>query len=148
MEILKHAHSGLRWVLLALLLAALFQAIAGMSGNKPFNRKLSLFTLITSHIQLVIGIVMYFIGKYYQALPPEVTDETAKSMNRFFRMEHILMMVVAIALVTIANSRAKKAATDKAKYKTIAIFFGIALLLILAAIPWPFMQKFASFGWF
>lgn len=148
MEILKHAHSGLRWVVLILLLTAIAQAFSGMSGNKPFNRKFALFSLISCHIQLVIGLTLYFIGSYYSKLPDTVTDETMISVNRFFRMEHIAMMVIAIALITVGNSRAKKAATDKAKHKSIAVFFTIGLLLILASIPWPFMAKFAGFGWF
>lgn len=148
MEILNHAHSGLRWIILILLIAAIGQAFAGMNGNKPFNRKLSLFAMIACHIQLVIGMVQYFLGKFYMALPPEVTDEALKSTHRFFRMEHIAMMVVAIALITVGNSRSKKAATDKAKYKAIAVFFTIGLVLILASIPWPFMSRFTGYGWF
>lgn len=54
MEMLKHAHSGLRWILLILLLAAFFQAFMNMKGDKPYNRKLALFTLISAHLQLVL----------------------------------------------------------------------------------------------
>lgn len=148
MDILKHTHSGLRWILLIVLVGAVVQALMNLKGDKPFNRKLSLFTLIFAHIQLVIGLTMYFLNDWYKALPAEVTDQATKSVHRFFQMEHIAMMILAIVLITIGNSRAKKGATDKAKYKTIAIWYGIALLLILAAIPWPFMQKFNTLGWF
>lgn len=148
MEILKHAHSGLRWVVLILLIAAIGQAISSMGSNKPFNRKLSLFALISCHIQLVIGLALYFMGSFYSKLPETVTDPTMISVNRFFRMEHIAMMILAIVLITVGNSRAKKGATDKAKYKSIAVFFSIGLLLILASIPWPFMTKFANYAWF
>lgn len=147
MEILQHTHSGLRWVVLILLLASIGNAAANMGGTKPYNRKLALFTLISAHLQLVLGLILYFGKKWYQALP-EGADAMTKNVHRFFGMEHIGMMIIAIALITIGNSRAKKGATDKAKYKTILIFFGIALVCILAAIPWPFVQKFANYGWF
>ena len=147
MDILQHTHSGLRWILLILLLASIGNAAANMGGNKPYNRKLALFTLISAHLQLVIGLILYFGKGLFQSAPAELTGDEA-SAYRFFHMEHIAMMIIAIALITIGNSRAKKGATDKAKYKTILIFFGIALVCILAAIPWPFMQKFATYGWF
>lgn len=148
-NILHHTHSGLRWVALLLLLITIFKAFSGMSGNKMYtagDKKLALFTLISVHIQLVIGLILYITGKYYQKI--ETADETMKSLNRFFRMEHIATMVIAIALITIGYSKAKRASSDKAKFKTIAIFFTIGLILILAMIPWPFMQKFAAFKWF
>lgn len=147
MDILKHTHSGLRWILLIVLVGAVIQALMNMKGDKPFNRKLSLFTLIFAHIQLVIGLTMYFLNNWYKAADPAL-EGTAKSYYRFFHMEHIAMMVIAIVLITIGNSRAKKGATDKAKYKTVAVWYGIALLLILASIPWPFMPKFSTLGWF
>jgi heme A synthase len=148
MDILKHAHSGIRWILLIVLVGAVVQALMNLKGEKPFNRKLSLFTMIFCHIQAVIGLTMYFLNDWYKSLPAEITDETTKNIHRFFQMEHITSMLLAVVLITIGNSRAKKAATDKAKYKTIAIFFGIALVLILASIPWPFMQRFNTLGWY
>lgn len=148
-NMLQHAHSGLRWVALLLLLITIFKAFAGMSGNKVFtagDKKLALFTLITMHLQLVIGLLLYVTGKYYQAI--DTTDETMKSLNRFFRMEHSVMMLIAIALITIGYSKAKRASSSKAKFKSLAIFFTIGLVIILAMVPWPFMQKFATFKWF
>ncbi len=120
-----------------------------MSGNKVFtagDKKLALFTLISMHLQLVIGIVLYLIGKYYQAI--DTTDESIKSVYRFFRMEHSVMMLIAIILITVGYSKAKRGASSKAKFKSLAIFFTIGLVIILAMIPWPFMQKFAGYNWF
>lgn len=136
MDILSHLHSGLRWVVLFLLLAAIVQAFAGMSGNRPFNRKLALYALISVHTQIVIGLIIYFAGSWYQ------------QEDRFFRLEHIMMMLIAALLITIGNARAKRGATDKAKYKSIAVFFTLGLFLILVSIPWPFMQRFSAYGWF
>jgi len=150
LDFLKHFHSGLRWVALILLLVAIVKAFAGMSGNKPFttgDKKLALYTLISMHLQFVIGLILYIMGKWYQALPEGATEDMIK-VHRFFSMEHISGMLVAIILITIGNAKSKRGATDKAKFKSIAIFFTIGLVLILACIPWPFMAKFANLGWF
>jgi hypothetical protein len=150
-DFLVHFHSGLRWIALILLLIAIVKSFAGMSGNKPFtesDRKIALFTLISMHLQLVVGLTLYIMGKWYQSLPSEVTDATMKSVHRFYGMEHIAGMLVAIALITIGNAKSKRGATDKAKFKSIAVFFTIGLVIILACIPWPFMAKFAGLSWF
>ena len=63
-------------------------------------------------------------------------------------MEHSLLMLIAIVVAHIGRSRTKKAATDSAKFKQAALFFGLALLLILAAIPWPFLAAGNGRGWF
>lgn len=148
-EILRHTHSGLRWIALILLLLTIVKAFSGMSGNKLFtagDKKLALFTLITMHLQLVVGLWLYISGKWYE--PVAAPDEAAKSLHRFFGMEHISMMLLAIILITVGYSKAKRVSSDKLKFKNLAIFFTIGLVLILAAIPWPFMAKFASFKWF
>jgi hypothetical protein len=148
-DFLVHLHSGLRWVALILLLVAIVKAFAGMSGNKPFttgDKKLALYTLISMHLQLVIGLALYIMGKWYQSI--DTTDEALKAYHRFFAMEHISGMLLAIILITIGNAKSKRGATDKAKFKSIAVFFTIGLVIILACIPWPFMAKFANLGWF
>jgi hypothetical protein len=149
-EILRHTHSGLRWIALVLLLITIFKAFSGMSGNKLFtsgDKKLALFTLIAMHLQLVIGIALYLIGKWYQPLP-EGADESMKSLHRFFSMEHATGMILAVGLITAGYSKAKRVSSDKLKFKYLAIFFTIGLVLILAAIPWPFMEKFSAYKWF
>ena len=126
---LVHSHSGLRWAVLLLLLAAIFNAGTKMGGKASYtdkDKKLGLFALIFSHLQLVIGIALYFISPKVQTF-------------RFFRMEHLAMMIIAIALVTIGYSRAKRKADGAGKFKTTFWFYLIALLAILAGIPWPFM---------
>ena len=146
---LAHIHSGLRWIILLLLVLTIFKAFGGWMGKKAYtsgDRKLALFTLIFCHIQLIIGLIQYIVGKYYVGL--ETGDEMAKSVNRFFRMEHSTSMILAIGLITAGYSMAKRASADVNKHKKIAIWFTIGLVLILAAIPWPFMAKFATMKWF
>lgn len=141
---LLHAHSGLRWVALILLLVAIFNALGGRK-RRTYEKKdkmINLFAMVFLHIQLLIGLVLYFIS-------PKVNFTAGwmkAPMLRFFGMEHILLMVIAIALVTIGRKKAEKT-TDLAKrHKTIALWYTIGLILILAAIPWPF-RNFGS-GWF
>ena len=142
-------HSGLRWVALVLLLATIVKAFSGMSGNKVFtpgDKKLALFTLITMHIQLVLGLLLYMM-----LITSDGFDFGASMKDplmRFFSVEHITGMLIAIALITVGYSKSKRASSSKAKFKSLAIFFTIGLVLIIAMIPWPFMAKFTGFKWF
>lgn len=144
-NILVHAHSGLRWVVLALLIAAVFKALLKWRSNAPFtegDRKLNLFTMISAHVQLVLGLVLYFMS-------PKVKfagEAMGNSLQRLYLLEHPIMMLIAIVLITIGYSRAKKLADENKKFKQVFIYFGIALLLILSRIPWPFLDPAAK--WF
>jgi cation transport ATPase len=135
---LLHVHSLLRYVLLILLLISIVKAFSGWLGKKPFTdgtRKLGLFTLISAHLQLVIGLALYFMNGWQNVL-----GDMENRVNRFFSMEHSLMMILAIALITIGYSSSKKGKTDEAKYKRIAIFFLAALIIIFLMIPWPWKE--------
>ncbi len=140
---LVHAHSGLRWIALILLVAAVATAIGkwqGRSGYTDGNRKLYLFTLISVHTQLLLGIVLLFIS-------PKVNfGMMSEKLYRFYGAEHTTGMLIAIILITIGYSRSKRASDATAKHRLVAIFYGIGLLLILASIPWPF--RIAGAGWF
>ena len=143
-SILVHAHSGLRWVLLALLLGAIFSTVGGLSGNKSFTdgvRKTALFALIVTHVQLILGLILYFISPKVQFGAETMSDSTL----RFFAVEHIFMMVVAVILITLGYSRMKRGASDGAKYKSVFWFYLIGLVLILGGMPWPFR---GLGGWF
>jgi hypothetical protein len=140
---LIHAHSGLRWVVLALLVAATFMSLLKWRSNAPYTeggRKLNLFTMIFMHIQLLLGLALYFMSGRVDF------SQMKDAMFRFFSVEHSVMMLLAIALVTIGYSKSKKATEEAKKYKTVFIFYGIALLLVLVAIPWPFRGW--GNGWF
>ncbi|QHV95894.1 cytochrome B [Spirosoma endbachense] len=132
---LVHMHSGLRWIALILLIAAVFIALSrwqGRNGYTDGNRKLYLFTLISIHLQLVIGLILYFIS-------PKVNfGMISDKLYRFYTVEHLTGMLVAIVLITIGYSRSKRASDPTTKQRLIAIFYGLGLLLILAMIPWPF----------
>jgi membrane protein DedA with SNARE-associated domain len=142
---LLHAHSGLRWIVLVLIIWALYKATTGWVGKKEYeksDRLSALLALIFTHIQLLIGFGLYFIS-------PKVSFEDGVMENaviRFFTVEHMSMMIIAIALITIGFSTAKRMEDAVAKHKRVAIMYGIGLAIILASIPWPFRGLGA--GWF
>lgn len=144
-EGLLHAHSGLRWIVLVLIVWALFKSVTGWAGKKDYqksDRLSALLALIFTHIQLLIGLVLYFIS-------PKVSFQSGvmeSQLLRFYTVEHISMMIIAIALITIGFSTAKRLSDSVAKHKRIAIMYGIGLVIILASIPWPFRGLGA--GWF
>lgn len=143
-QILVKSHSGLRWLVLFALVAAIVNAVTNTSNNQP-NKKngIALIALITSHIQLVIGIVLLFLSE-------KVSFESGwmkNAVTRFFGMEHVLMMIIAVVLITIGYSKSKKQRTLGAANKKIQLFYIIALLVILAAIPWPFRENLGA-AWF
>ena len=148
---LLHFHSLLRWVLLLLLITVVVKALQGRNGGKAFgpgDRKLSLFTMISAHLQLVFGAFLYMISPIVQQSLQNMGATMKDSINRFWAVEHITMMIISIALLTIGHIKAKRATSDQDKFKAQALYFTIALLLILVAIPWPFREVGAGRSWF
>lgn len=142
-SILVHAHSGLRWFALGLLVYAVINAIMKKkSGTYTENDKLvSILTLSLVHLQVVIGLVLYFMQGRLNGL-----SEMSEKVTRLYSLEHPLMMLIAAVLITIGHSKSKKATEDAKKFKTTYVFFGLGLILILSRIPWPFIAPGAS--WF
>ncbi|QTD39311.1 hypothetical protein JL193_07445 [Polaribacter batillariae] len=136
---MKDVHSYWAYLVLAILIFTVINAIIGLTQKKPFKDKdlrLGLFTLIVSHIQLLIGLGWYFMSPWYKALKNDAGGAMADKTTRLLAVEHPIVMILAIVLITIGWSKHKKKATDAAKFKTFAIFYGFALLLILSRIPW------------
>jgi len=133
---MKDIHSYWAYIVLAMLLFAVVNAIIGLSKKRTFENKdlrIGLFTLIVSHIQLLIGFILYLTGGFSSQISGDAMKD---SEIRFVIIEHPIMMILAIVLITIGWSKHKKKTEDSAKFKTFAIFYGIALVLILARIPW------------
>jgi len=146
-----HLHSGLRWIILVLLLVVIFRSLT--AGGRPFNdtdRKFGLFTMIACDIMLLVGLYLWFVGAYGLNTIEEqpMKDIMANKVMRFFTIEHFTGMIIAIALVHVGKSIAKKNLPDTVKHKRTLIFFGLALLIILISIPWPFREVGAGKGWF
>ncbi|WP_439555727.1 cytochrome B [Dyadobacter sp.] len=139
MNILLRAHSGLRYVVLALLLAAIFTAYSNWRSGKQGDSKIYLFALIATHTQLLIGLVLYVMS-------PKVNfDLISEKVFRFFTIEHIFMMLIAIVLITIGRIKSKKM-VGADRHRTVLYFYTMALIIIIVAIPWPFRNL--GSGWF
>lgn len=132
-NIVLHLHSGFRYVVFILVLLAIIQSLSGWLGRRPYtegNRKINLFALISAHTQLLIGIVLYFLSPNVQFNSDTMKNDT----TRYFTVEHWLGMLVAIVLITIGHSKSKKIVLPEGKHKTIAIYYIIALLVIVGTI--------------
>ena len=133
-------HSGWAYLALLLLVVAVVNSLIGWSSKKEFtarDRKIALFGLIATHIQLLVGFLLYFVSPVGAAVFGQMKDAAL----RLTSLEHPLTNIIAIILITMGWLKHKKAATNDAKFKSIAIFFGLGLLLILSRIPWSLWFK-------
>jgi len=146
-NILLVLHSLLRWIILILLLINIIRHFSAV--NKPFtvrDKKLGLWLMIAAHTTLLIGLYQWFVGPWgYQLIKSVGMSEVMKNnVYRFWAVEHITGMLIAIILITIGKAVARKNFTDTAKHKRTAWLFTIALIIILITIPWPFRE---GIGW-
>ena len=137
---LLHLHNFLRWVILFFLILSLIQAF----GKKEGLKKTSLWLLIASHITLLIGLYQYFTGSFgYKLIQANGFAAVMKnSVLRFWAIEHMTGMILAIVLITIARGKSKRGG-----YSAAGWLYLIALIIILAVIPWPFREGIAR-PWF
>jgi len=136
---IKDIHSYWAYIVLFILIFAIINAFIGILKKKKFTNKdlrIGLFTLILVHIQLLIGLAWYFMSPTYKALKTNGGAIMKDADARLLAIEHPITMILAIIFITIGWSKHKKKTTDLSKFKTFAIFYGIALLLILTRIPW------------
>ena len=138
-ETIQSVHSILAYAALGLLVLASINAIFGLTSKKLFTDKdlrLSLFTLIICHIQLLVGLILYFVSPNgFMQLGNMVGDA------RLLSLEHPLTNIIALVLITIGWSKHKKEESNNGKFKKIAIFYTIGLILLLAMIPWENWTK-------
>lgn len=134
-SLLLNLHSYWRYAVLILLILAILAALAGWFGKKSYkegNRKLNLFTLISTHIQFLLGLVLYFLSPFVK------TGDMGTAMKdgnlRYWTVEHTVMMLIAIVFITVGHSKSKKLLDGVAKHRTIGIFYSLALIIILVAI--------------
>lgn len=150
MGALIHGHSGLRWLVLALLLFAIVNAIIKRKSGRyeKGDKMLNLFAMVIVHIQVTLGIILSFVsGKVnYGNNWMKIKNHNDVAEFRFFGLEHIILMVLAAVLLTIGRKKAEKKLDANAKHKTILTWYVITLVIILAGIPWPF-RGFTT-GWF
>lgn len=134
---LQPLHSYLAYLLLAVLvIAIIFNAAAFMNGKKysEANRKWSLYSLIATHIQFLIGLILYFVS------PMGANNFSGAGMKdsvaRLYFLEHPLMMLIAVVLITIGYSKSKRIEASDKKFRTMLAFYAVGLIFILSRIPW------------
>lgn len=137
---IRHLHSMLAYVLLAGLIISFIYVLVALIQKKPYNRKMALLGFITAHLQLVVGIIAYFVSPLgFNNLSGDAMKDTIQSL---YALEHPLMMLIAIVLITIGYSKAKKMPASNKQNQTVVIFYGIALVFILSRIPWHVWPTF------
>ncbi len=154
--LLQLFHSILRWLVLLSVGVAGIVALKGYLLKAPiivWERSLTILAMVVCHVQLVIGLALYAIRfKRYDSAVNWLGNQTrfGEDVRRYWKFEHIGMMVLAIALVTIGRMVSKRAKTEPGKQLRIAIFYLLALLIMLFMIPWPFtaIGQNQNIGWF
>ena len=134
-------HSFFRWLVLACLLYTTVRAYQGWLTNQVFSRRDNFMRHTTAtiiQIQLVIGLWLYFLSPIVHYFLHNFKEAVHQREIRFFGMEHITMMVISVALITVGSMKAKRKVTDQAKFKTMAIWFTVVLIIIFLSIPWQF----------
>ncbi len=139
MDSILSLHSRLAYIVLIVLVLAVLNAFWGVFGNRSFSTRdlrLSLFGLIFSHIQLLLGLVVYFVSPYFSAWEGGMSAVMKDPTLRLFLVEHPTTNILAIVLITVGWSLHKKATNNRKKFFRIATFYGLGTLLLLSRIPW------------
>ena len=122
---LKHAHSGWRWVVLILLLYAIYNAFNKKRNSIDYtqgDRKINMFTMVACHIQLLMGLIMYFMNEGIMAAWSNLGMVMKIAPARHMVIEHLFGMLIALTLITIGHSKSKKLTESKAKHNKIFVF--------------------------
>jgi hypothetical protein len=141
MSLLIALHSLIRWLVVGSLLYSIYRGFIGLSRNRSFGRIDNLLrhsTATIAHIQLVIGYTIYFTSPIVNYFLSHFEESLQNFELFFFGLLHIFLMTVAIVLITLGSSLAKRREPDAEKFKTMTVWFLIAFIIILIAIPWPF----------
>jgi hypothetical protein len=147
-----HVHSVGRWIVLLLLVFAILNSL--IAGRRPFIRtdaRLGLLLTIFADLMLLIGAYLWYAGHWgYQAIKAKASfsDVMKDPVVRFYAVEHLTGMIIAIILIHIGKAQGRKAMSDKSKHRRTMIFYFLALLIILASIPWPFRAIGAASHWY
>ncbi len=150
MEFILVIHNLLRWAILFAAIWTVINAITGVTGKRAFSKADNLSNLlfmIFFDVQLLAGLALYFHNGWFNRLK-DLGNNMKDPVSRFFTMEHMSMMILAWILVHVGRAMVKKAGTDAAKHKKMLVFFGIALALVLFAIPWSFKAGFSNIPYF
>ena len=152
MQIVMVLHNLIRWAVVVFGLWTLFSAISGVISKRNYissDSKGNFLFMLSCDIQLVLGLILYFANSWFDRLK-DLGNNMKDANSRFFTMEHALLMIIAWILVHVGRVTVKRAMTPAAKHKRSLLFFGLAILIILAAVPWPFREAIARplYRWF
>ena len=148
---LLHLHSVGRWIILVLLLVAIFNSL--VAGDRPFIRtdaRTGSILAIVADLMFLIGLSLWYFGpRGYKFIESMGMSAVMKdSYARFFAIEHITAMLIALILIHIGKVQGRKAISDKSKHRRTLLFYLLALLIILISIPWPFRHIGAGSHWY
>lgn len=136
-------HNILRWAVLLFGLWTLINALTGVFTKRNYiasDNKANLFFMISCDIQLLIGLILFFNGAWFDKLKSGMGAVMKNPFERFFAVEHALLMIIVWLMVHVGRSMVKRSEADNIKHRRSLIYFGIAFLLIVLMIPWPFRQ--------
>lgn len=154
-QAMLHVHSVGRWIVLLLLIFAILNSL--IAGDRPYIRtdnRLGLLLIIFADLMLLIGVYLWIVGNWGYKQIENAGSITTLMKNRpigFIATEHAIGMLIAIIFIHIGKAQGRKRISDKAKHRRTMIFYLVALLIILASIPWPFLQvgqQPIQRGWF
>ena len=134
-------HSVLRWFVLISLIYATVQAYKGWFSTMPYtprDNKIRNITVIIVHIQLLVGLILYAVSPIIHQLFGNFSEAVGQTSIRFYGMEHSVLMILAVVLITIGSAKTKRLSNDIKKFKATAIWFTLGLIIIFVSIPWPF----------
>ncbi len=146
---LLHLHSSLRYVVLLLLIVAIFKALAGWLGRKEFtgvDNKLGSAVLGAVHLQIIIGFILYFISPTVEVAMADFGAAMKDPNLRFFAVEHVTLMLVAAVIITVGRVLSRKATDAVLKHRRAAIFYAIGFAAIMSAIPWAQRGFYVGMG--
>ena len=137
---LLHTHNLFRWLVLITALVAIVFAFSGWFGKRNWNKRDNIAGLLLTifvDIQFLAGLVLYaFVSPITKAAFKDFGAAMKNDVLRFYVVEHILLMIIALVIIHVGRSKSKKGTSPVKQHKTAAIYYTIALILILAAIPW------------
>jgi hypothetical protein len=136
---LLHFHNFARWIVLIAALVAIALAIHGLATRRPWTRASRLsgtLFVISMDVQLVVGLLLYAVSPLVRSGLADVGAAMGDSVLRFFVVEHVLLMVLAVAAAHVGSVSVRRAATDRAKHAKAATWFSVSLALVLLSIPW------------
>jgi len=149
-QTLTFLHSLTRWLVLISLIYSIYRSFKGYFADRKFtgtDNTVRHWTATIAHIQLIIGMIFYFKSPVIQYFWKNFTQAKESFEHVFFGLIHISLMITAIIIITIGSALAKRKPSDKEQFKTMGLWFSIALIIIFIAIPWPF-SPFANRPYF